>query len=80
MHYEYSLCWCQVDGSVLDDLTSTNKCKSKSQSEPGVFKAMKMETAKYWLKADLTRKNLHHSEWCVRNSWEINTVNPRLGE
>lgn len=41
---------------------------------------MKMETLKCWPKEDLIRKNLPHSEWCVKNSWEVNTVNPRLGE
>lgn len=44
-----------------------------------------MEKAKCWPKEKLTRKKkkkkpLHHSEWCVNNSWEVSTVNPELGE
>ena len=23
---------------------------------------------------------MHHSDWCVNNSWEVSTVNPELGE
>lgn len=67
-------------------VSSTNEHKSRSHSEPAVFQAHQMEKDKCWPKENLTggkkekKKNLHHSEWCVKNSWEVNTVNPRLGE
>ena len=31
-------------------------------------------------KKEKIKKPLHHSEWCVNNSWEVSTVNPELGE
>jgi hypothetical protein len=44
-------------------------------------KPSKIEKVKYWPKETLIRKRKSHlSDCCVKNSWELNTANPRLGD
>lgn len=72
------LCLCSA-------VSSTNEPKSLVDLRPTM-----MGKAKCWPKENLTRKKKnkktpkkktsYHSQWCVKNSWDVNTVNPRLGE